>query len=719
MTPIQNTTLASANKVDDIDLGKILGIVIDSRWSIIIIIMIATIIGIGKALLSTPIYQAEALIQVEQKSNGLSGMLGINDGLSAESSTSAEIELIKSRMILGETVDRLDLTTVVSPQYPAIIGSSLARLSGKEAQLTVQRFDSTSNTPLVLEIQNLQQQTFKIFNGQEQQVAEGVVGELVKNSAFELMINKMHGEKNQRFTIVKQSRNVAINKLRNSLTIFEKGKSTGMLALTMTGVNPELIKTILNDISTNYVLKNIERKSEEAENGIKFASTQIIKIKNKLTQAEDKLNNYRLKHGSIDLNLEANAALTSLIAVEAQLGELKFKEAELAKRFTKDHPSYIGLLDKRNFVLNQKRHFEKQIKLLPQTQQDVLRLTRDVNVNQQIYMQLLNKAQELQLVKAGTVGNVRIVDDAYVNSTPIAPKKKLIVVLALFIGVIIGLAQAFIRAVFHQGIENPDQIEQIGLPVYASIPMSDWQLNLDKKRKNQQSPTVKQTLLAVSNPADLSIEALRSLRTSLHFAMMEAKNNVLMITGPSPEIGKSFVSANMAAVLAKTGQRVLVIDADMRKGRMERQFCVSSKDGLSDYLSGQKNITDIIKQSGIDNLDFISRGDTPPNPSELLMHPRFSELMAWVSANYDIVVIDTPPILAVTDAAVVGAHAGTTLMVGRFEKSVVKEVEISKQRFEQNGIEVKGFILNAVVRKASGYYGNYGYYQYSYVSDKK
>ena len=249
--------------------------------------------------------------------------------------------------------------------------------------------------------------------------------------------------------------------------------------------------------------------------------------------------------------------------------------------------------------------------------------------------------------------------------------------------------------------------------------MSDWQLNLDKKRKNQQSPTVKQTLLAVSNPADLSIEALRSLRTSLHFAMMEAKNNVLMITGPSPEIGKSFVSANMAAVLAKTGQRVLVIDADMRKGRMERQFCVSSKDGLSDYLSGQKNITDIIKQSGIDNLDFISRGDTPPNPSELLMHPRFSELMAWVSANYDIVVIDTPPILAVTDAAVVGAHAGTTLMVGRFEISVVKEVEISKQRFEQNGIEVKGFILNAVVRKASGYYGNYGYYQYSYVSDKK
>ncbi|WP_412779417.1 polysaccharide biosynthesis tyrosine autokinase [Photobacterium phosphoreum] len=487
----------------------------------------------------------------------------------------------------------------------------------------------------------------------------------------------------------------------------------------MTGENRDKIKDILNDISQNYFLQNVARNAAEAEGSLVFLKKHLPEIKTQLTAAEDKLNTYRQQNESVDLSLEAKSALETMVGLEAQLNELTFKESDISQRFTKEHPAYISLMDKRKTLLNEKVRLNKRIENLPKTQRQVLRLTRDVEVNQQIYVQLLNKVQELNIVKASTVGNVRIVDGAQAYSQAVKPKKSLIVVLATLLGGMLSVAVAFLFAALRKGIENPDQIEQIGLPVYASIPMSDWQLNVDKKRKSHQPLMVNQTLLAVSNPADLSIEALRSLRTSLHFAMMEAKNNVLMISGPSPEIGKSFVAANMAAVLAKTGQRVLMIDADMRKGRMERQFCVSSKCGLSDYLSGQKSVTDIIKQPGIDNLDFISRGDTPPNPSELLMHPRFSELMTWASANYDMVVIDTPPILAVTDAAIVGAHAGTTLMVGRFEQSVVKEVEISKQRFEQNGIEVKGFILNAVVRKASGYYGNYGYYQYSYVSDKK
>ncbi len=223
--------------------------------------------------------------------------------------------------------------------------------------------------------------------------------------------------------------------------------------------------------------------------------------------------------------------------------------------------------------------------------------------------------------------------------------------------------------------------------------------------------------MSVFNPADLSVEALRSLRTSLHFAMMESKNNILMISGPSPGIGKSFISVNLASVIAKAGQKVLVIDADMRKGRMETQLCTDSKPGLSDYLCGKQEFGNIVRETGVDGLDFIPRGDTPPNPSELLMHPRFKVLVEWAQQHYDMVIVDTPPILAVTDAAIVGAHVGTTLLVGRFEQNTVKEIEVAKNRFEQNGIEVKGFILNAIVRKASSNYGgNYGYYNYSYDS---
>jgi tyrosine-protein kinase Etk/Wzc len=260
--------------------------------------------------------------------------------------------------------------------------------------------------------------------------------------------------------------------------------------------------------------------------------------------------------------------------------------------------------------------------------------------------------------------------------------------------------------------------------------MSNFQTGMDIKVKRKKGVKSKiknsvsapklglhETLLAVANPADLSIEALRGLRTSMHFAMMEAKNNVVMISGPAPGIGKSFVSVNFAAVMAKTGQKVLLIDADMRKGYLQQHFNLPWINGLSEILSGKLQISEVIKKSEIDNLDIITRGQVPPNPSELLMHSRFSEFVEWASKEYDLILIDTPPVLAVTDPSIVGAIAGTTLMVGRYGKNTVKEIDVARHRFAMAGVEVKGFILNAVEKKASSSYG-YGYYNYSYESDK-
>jgi tyrosine-protein kinase Etk/Wzc len=235
-----------------------------------------------------------------------------------------------------------------------------------------------------------------------------------------------------------------------------------------------------------------------------------------------------------------------------------------------------------------------------------------------------------------------------------------------------------------------------------------------KARKGKTSKA--KSILAMDNPADLSIEALRSLRTSLHFAMMEAKNNVIAISGPSPGVGKSFISANLAAVLAQSEKRVLIIDADMRKGYLQTQFGMKVDNGLSDFLSGVKTLEDVTKQSQVEGLDVITRGQVPPNPSELLMHENFSKLVEEVSAKYDLVIIDTPPILAVTDPAVVSAHAGSTLLVTRFGQNHIKELELTRNRFEQNGIDVKGVVFNGVVKKASN---AYGYYNYEYKSETK
>lgn len=296
---------------------------------------------------------------------------------------------------------------------------------------------------------------------------------------------------------------------------------------------------------------------------------------------------------------------------------------------------------------------------------------------------------------------------------PVKPKKSLVVVIATLLGGMLSVALVLIRAAFNRGVEGPDELEKLGINVYASVPLSDWQQ--EQTRKQQKGK--KLTLLAQHNPADLSIEALRNLRTSLHFAMMEARNKVLMIAGPNPSIGKTFVTSNLASVIAQGGQKVLLIDADMRKGHLHHYSAAAGKTGLSDYLSGQKDLPQIIAHNEQSGLDFIARGQVPPNPSELLMHPRFAALLEWANEHYDLVLVDTPPLLAVTDAAIVGRLAGTVFLVARFAVTAAKEVEITQRRLEQNGIEVKGVILNAMEKRAAGYYGgSYGYYQYSYQS---
>jgi len=722
MSVTQNVPEKNTSSSDEIDLGKLFGILIDNRWPIIIITFVFAILGVTYALLATPVYTADALIQVEQKSNGMPALGDMGEMFGSESSATTEIEIIKSRMIIGQTVDKLNLTTVTIPQYLPIIGKGLARLQSTSIELDVSRFEfpeSVLEPVYTLKVTDSDSGQYTLTDADEREVLTGKVGELAIRGDYRLFVASMNAETGSMFTIIKRSRLDVIQSLQQNLVVSERGKQTSILQLSLTGENRADIEQILNDISKNYFLQNVERNSAEAENSLTFLRSHLPDIKKELTIAEDKLNRFRQDNESIDLGLEAKSTLDVMVTLEAQLNELTFKESEISQRFTKEHPAYLSLLDKRKTLLGERERLNRQVQKLPKTQREVLRMTRDVEVNQQIYVQLLNKVQELNIVKASTVGNVRILDVAQSYTHAVKPKKPLIVVLATLLGGMLAVGITLLRAAFHRGVENPDDIEEIGLPVYASIPMSDWQVELDKKLQNKKIKTVNETLLTVSNPADLSVEALRSLRTSLHFAMMEAKNNILMISGPSPSIGKSFVSANMGAVVAKGGQRVLVIDADMRKGRMERQMATTHKSGLSDYLSGQMAIEDIIKELSVENLHYISRGDVPPNPSELLLHPRFQALMEWGSANYDIVIIDTPPILAVTDAAIVGAHAGTTFMVGRFALNAVKEIDIAKQRFEKNGIEVKGFILNAVVRKASSYYGgNYGYYNYSYESEK-
>jgi len=707
---------------DEIDLGRLLGELIDHKKLIISVTALFTVLAIFYALFATPVYQADALVQVEQKQgnallSNLSQMLPDSQPQSAP-----EIALLQSRMILGKTVDDLNLQAQINQKYFPIIGRGWARLTGHQSgRVTVGRIyvaPQDGKTP-ELTLTAGENNSYQLSGGGY--TLQGHIGQLLEAKGLSLLVNDIQAPVGTEFSVNYISWLDAINNLQQSFSAVDQGKDTGMLNLTLTGSDPELIQQTLRSISDNYLAQNIDLQAAQDTKSLQFLNQQLPEVRAQLDSAEDKLSAYRKRSDSVDLNMQARSTLDQVVNVDNQLNQLTFREAEVSQLFTKDHPTYKALLEKRKTLQQEKAKLNQQVSAMPATQQEVLRLSRDVDSGRAVYMQLLNRQQELNIAKNSAIGNVRIIDNAITEPKPVKPKKSLILLIGIILGLVSSVGLVLARVFLRRGIESPEQLEELGINVYASVPVSEWMARqapkskLKIKGKKQENTS----FLAVDNPADLAIEAIRSLRTSLHFAMMEAGNNVLMISGASPNAGKTFVTTNLAAVIAQSGQRVLFIDADMRKGYAHQIFHQGTEHGLSDILSGKSTAQQGIKTVTNGGFDFISRGANPPNPAELLMHQRFQKLIEWASQHYDLVLVDTPPILAVTDAAIIGRYAGTTLLVARFEQNTAKEMEVSVRRFEQSGITIKGCILNGVVKKASSYYGyGYSHYGYSYENNK-
>jgi tyrosine-protein kinase Etk/Wzc len=259
-------------------------------------------------------------------------------------------------------------------------------------------------------------------------------------------------------------------------------------------------------------------------------------------------------------------------------------------------------------------------------------------------------------------------------------------------------------------VEDPEAIEtQFGLPVYAVVPHSAKQTKLTKKgsRRNR-----KCSVLSSRDDKDHAVESLRGLRTWLNFAFAGAKNNVLLITGPGPGVGKSFVSVNLATVLANAGKRTLLIDADLRKGHLHQYFNMKRAEGLSEAVAGNVSTEEVVYQTEVDKLSILPTGTLPPNPSELLLHERFISVMDKVSGDFDQVVVDSPPVLAVTDAAILGRLAGVVLLVVKANMHHLREIEQSVKQLRQVDVNLRGVVFNDM--KSNKLYGYGKYYGYAY-----
>ncbi|HEY8356105.1 MAG TPA: polysaccharide biosynthesis tyrosine autokinase [Ramlibacter sp.] len=744
--PLQPQALSPAPQVeedDGINLVEYWDIVVDNRWLIGSVLALALAIGGAYAFTARPVYESNLLIQVEDNVGNTKNLLGEAAGLiDVKTATSAELEILRSRLVIGQAVDNARLAIRAAPRYVPYVGAALARrardlsepgflgmpgyVSGNEA-IDVAAFNvpqAMEGSEFLLELTG--SGGYLLKHPMLDSDLRGTVGTALRQTTrlgpIELMVSAVRGRPGAHFTLARTSRLAAIGELQGSLRLTEKGRQSGVIDAVLRGSNPEEITRTLNEIGRQYVRQNIERKSAEAEKTLAFLGVQLPQFKNQLTQAENSYNRYRNQQGTVALDEEAKLILSRSVDLQSKLLEAQQRRRELVSRFTPAHPA-VQTLDAQIGAWNAEiGKLNERVRGLPTVQQDALRLERDVKVNVDLYQQLQNTALQLQLVREGKIGNVRVIDEAARAERPVGPNRRMILGVAGVVGLLAGLMLALARNAFFRGIRNAQEIEvETSLNVYSTIPLSSVQDSLARKAAGKQPGL---HLLAVTQPEDPAIESLRSLRTALQFAMLDASSNRIIITGATPGVGKSFVSANFAALLASTGKRVLLIDADLRKGHLNQYFGVSRPRGLSELIAGSLAVKDVLRPNLLPNLDLITTGVLPPNPAELMTSAAMVTTLQALSEGYDLVLIDTPPVLVAADTPSIAALAGTLLLVARAGQTQIGELHESAKRLTHAGKGVTGVLLNALdlSRRHYGSYayknGGYRYRQYSYNDNR-
>ncbi|MEZ0469173.1 polysaccharide biosynthesis tyrosine autokinase [Luteimonas salinilitoris] len=722
---------------EDIDLPMLATTLMENKRLILFGTAVFLLIGIAYLALATPQYEANAVVQVERRPPALHGAnasTAAQPGALAEASASTEIQLVTSRRVLEEAMAHLDLDIQVEPHRLPVIGNLVARSFAQMQptglapawfgygwggeRLDISRLevpDGLLGVPLQLRVEDRSRYTLSDPEGNV--LVDAGVGENASARGVRIRVDALQAHPGTRFVATRPDPTMIMAALKRDITAIEQGRESGIISLTYASADPQRAKQVLDEVTQAYIRQNVARNSAEAAKRLQFVSEQLPNVRDELSKAQAALNAFQKRTRTLDVQVQNRALLDQTVTLGAGIQQLRIQMVEAAGRYTSEHPAYRTLQRQIGQFEGERQELESRIQMLPDIQQGLFRLNRDVEVTNQTYASLLDQAQHLNIARASAVGNARIVDPAAVNrNNPTWPKPLPVLAGSIALGSMLMIALVLLRQTFRRGVEDPVDIELLGMPVFASVPFSrkgqEFSLPAGRLRRDGRP-----NLLALRAPSDLAMEALRTLRTSLHFARRQANNNLMMIVAPSPGVGKTFVCANLAVTMAQAGQRVILVDADMRRGAVHLAVGTRSRGGLSELLAGEISIDDAIRKvPGAEKLSFISRGAVPPNPSELLMDSNFARVLKLLERNYDVVIIDTPPVLAVTDAALIGHHVGTCLMVVRWGRNQQREIALAKQRLEQNGVEVKGAIFNGVQNRGSGRH-SYSHYAYLPVND--
>lgn len=749
------------NEDDEIDLQDYVNVLIHRRKAFFITFLTIFSLVISYTFLMKPVYEATATLRLkDDKGKGTV----LDELLQTSASTVAqEIEIIKSRTNAEKVAKRLHLQINLTTEK----GNAAFKLVDLSADSVAKTYFITITGPGSYRVQDMQKNS----------VGDGKNGLLFQNEKLTLLIDDLRGETGDRVRIDIVPFRTAVNVMRENITAEENPKQTNIIKLSYKDTDPELARDVVNNLVQSYLEQTISFKAEEADRTVQFLEQQLEKVKQDLELAERNLEAFKRATGVIQLDTEVEALIQKLSDTEKEragitiqkkqaefsldslkdaasrdeayspvvfrqdpliagmagkMADLEIQKQALLNEYTITHPlvktvqEQINELQKkirttydtslRNLV-KQEEDFTRQLgiyegrmKKLPSTERELARLTRFFKVNADIYTFLLQKREETNIAKASTISNIDIVDPAVAPEDPIKPKIPLYLILGFLSAGMFGMFAAFIKDYLDNTIKDADIVKrELDIPILALIPHIPESEEGGDNEKHA-------SLITHYEPKSSISEAFRSLRTSIHFSGISKKRQVMMVTSSLPYEGKSTIIGNLSIILSQTGAKVLLLDCDLRRPSMHKLYGHTKAPGLTELLAGDTNIEAIIHNTQIPGLDFISAGTTPPNPAELLGSDKMKNMLQAFREQYDVVLLDAPPVLAVTDALLLSSMTDMVFMVVELGRVPIKAAAHAREMLQSVGAPLAGVVLNDKSKEGLQKYGYYGekYYRYGY-----
>ncbi|WP_244818340.1 polysaccharide biosynthesis tyrosine autokinase [Caballeronia sp. Lep1P3] len=747
-TPVLGLDPMPARSKDDAftasDFWKLL---VDNVWVVVGFILLATGVATLYAFVATPYFSADALVKVDYPNPNALGVNAQSQQQPVPSTlpTDAEMQIIQSRAVLLPVIKKYHQDVSVEPrQFPLfgrisalfatpgqpvtpLLGLDSFAWGGEEANIqTLEVPPRLENATLILRV--LPRGAYELSDDNGNPILHGAVGKLTKSDGISILVDSLVARPGTDFKVVRFSEYQAVTRFLKHLKVMESMKDSGVVQIIYEDRDPKIAQEITNAIAQTYIAAHVDQHREEASVTRDFILGELPRLEHELQRAESELTTYRTSANSMQPGTEASSYLQGSIDIERQIATLTMQRTQAASRFAANTPE-VRTIDAQLATLNaQKRTFDQRFGRLPASERKLMDLTRDAKVAEDIYVAMREKASELAVTRAGTIGNVHLIDSAIYPTEMSKPKRLLIIAGGAAGGIIIGILFVYFRDQLSRSVRTPHSIERrLSLPVFGAVAFSAMQARLDRPSKVSLLPgmsrrpsltngsarrvisddTDAESRVEGSHPLsargtqDLAVEALRAVHASLMLDIAAAPNTVLAVVGAAPGTGKTFVASNLAVLHAQSGKSVLLIDGDMRHGRMGAIFGENGGNGFSEVLASKVHVDRAIRESDVPGLSLMTAGRYPANPSKLLSTPRLPVILDYLQSKFDLVIIDTPAVLAVSDASLIAANAGSSVIVVRPSAQSEDELEEAIKRLDLTGARIAGVIFNAVPKRRS------------------